>query len=94
MKFSITSHSGFTASTRLGDSVDLLWQRLGAIHDGVSFAKDRSEIVATWGEDVPASTTADERAEVARRAILDILREVCERAPELELDWFAVGVIH
>lgn len=94
MKFRITSHSGFTASTRLANAVDLLWQRLGAIHDEVSFAKVGSEITATWGEDVPASLKPDERAEIGRRAVLDIVRGVCERAPELELDWFAVGVFH
>jgi len=33
----------------------------------------------------------DEREEVGRLAVLDILQEVCERAPELTLDWFAVS---
>lgn len=93
MKFKITSHSGFTASMRLTSVVDLLWQRLGAVHDEVSFAKVGSEISATWEGDVPASMTPDERAELGRRAVLDIVREVCKRAPELESDWFAVGVV-
>jgi hypothetical protein len=33
----------------------------------------------------------DERAELGRRAILDIVIGVCERAPELNSDWFAVS---
>jgi hypothetical protein len=70
--------------------MDLLWQRLGASHDEASFAKVGHEITATWGKDVP-SMARDEHAEIGRRAILDIVRDVCERAPELELDWFAVS---
>jgi hypothetical protein len=74
--------------------MDLLWQRLSASHGETSFAKVGPEIEATWGEDVPASMERDERAEIGRRAVLDIVRDVCERAPELELDWFAVGFFH
>jgi len=46
------------------------------------------------GEDLPASMERDERAEIGRRAVLDIVCDVCESAPELELDWFAVGFFH
>lgn len=34
--------------------------------------------------------TRDERVEIGRRAVLDALDEVCERAPGLKLDWYAV----
>jgi hypothetical protein len=34
----------------------------------------------------------DVRAELGHRAVLGIVRKVCERAPELEWDWFAVGI--
>jgi hypothetical protein len=71
--------------------MDLLWQRLGASHDEASFAKVGPEITATWGEDVPVSMERDERAEIGRRAVLDIVIDVCERAPELNSDWFAVS---
>jgi hypothetical protein len=71
--------------------MDLLWQRLDRSHDGASFARVGPEISATWGEDVPSSMERDERAELGRRAVLRILRDVCEGAPELELDWFAVS---
>jgi hypothetical protein len=74
--------------------MDLLWERLEACHDEASFARVGHEICATWGEDVPPSMERHERAELGRHAVLRILREVCERPPELELDWFAVGFFH
>lgn len=74
--------------------MDLLWQRLGASHDDASFAKVGPEITATWGEDAPASMERDERAEIGRLAVLEIVRDVCERTPELQLDWFAIGFFH
>jgi hypothetical protein len=80
-------------STRPANAIDLLWQRLGASHDEVSFAKVGDEIRATWGEDVPVSMERDERAEIGRRAVLDIVRDACERTPELELDWFAFSAL-
>jgi hypothetical protein len=91
MKLRITPHSGFAASRRPADAMDLLWERLEACHDEASFGRVGHEICATWGEDVPASMDRHERAELGRHAVLRILREVCERPPELELDWFAVG---
>jgi hypothetical protein len=91
VKFRIAPHAGFASSTRPANAVDLLWQRLGSSHDEASFARvGPDEISAAWGEDALA-VSGDERAEVGRRAVLEIVRDVCERAPELELDWFAVG---
>ena len=91
MKFRITSHTGFRGSTRPPDALELLAEQLGARRDDVSFARVGSEIVATWGEDVPSSMERDERAEIGRGVIFEIVRDVCERTPELRLDWFAVG---
>jgi hypothetical protein len=72
--------------------MDLLWQGLDSGHDEASFRKVGDEIRATWGEDGPASVERDlERAEVGRRAILNIVIAVCERTPELNSDWFAVS---
>jgi hypothetical protein len=34
--------------------------------------------------------TQDERVEIGRHEVLGIIADVCERAPGLELDWFAV----
>jgi len=70
--------------------MDLLWQRLGRRRDETSFTKVGSEIRATWGADLSSSMERDERAEIGRRAVLEIVRDVCEQSPELELDWFAV----
>jgi hypothetical protein len=71
--------------------MDLLWERLDARNDETSFTKVGAEIRATWGEDAPASMERDERYELGRRAVLDIVIGVCERAPELKSDWFAVS---
>lgn len=88
MRFKITHHSGFAAPA---DALDLLWARLGANRDGVSFAKVGREIRAMTKEDAPVSMTRDERTEIGRRAVLDIVRDACDGAPELKSDWFAVS---
>jgi hypothetical protein len=89
--FAITLHSGSTAPA---DALDLLWQRLDEYRgDDARFAKVDAQIRATWGEDAPISMERDEREQIGRRAVLDVVCEVCERAPELEADWFAVGAL-
>ena len=35
--------------------------------------------------------TQDERTETGRRMILDIVRDVCEVTPGLDVDWFAIS---
>lgn len=90
VKFKIGPHRGFTASTRPANAIDLLWQRLGASRDDVRFARTGTEITASW-EGEPPSSALEERAEIGRLVVLEIVRQVCENAPELELDWFAVG---
>jgi hypothetical protein len=75
------------------DALDLLWQRLDSKHDDVRFAKVDAEIRATWGEDASISIERDEREEIGRRAVLDIVCDICERAPGLKSDWFAVSVL-
>jgi hypothetical protein len=73
------------------DALDLLWQHLGSERGQMSFQKRTGEITVIPGEDEPVSMTRDERVHIGRRAVLDILREVCEEAPELRSDWFAVS---
>jgi len=73
------------------DALDQLWQHLGSERAEVCFARLDSEITATTGEDAPVSMTRDERVHIGRHAVLDIVREVCEEAPELRSDWFAVS---
>ncbi|HWX97433.1 MAG TPA: hypothetical protein VNZ01_11360 [Solirubrobacteraceae bacterium] len=88
MNFRITRHSGFAAPE---NALDLLWERLDSLHDGAAFVRGRSEIRATWGIDIPIAMERDEREELGRTAILDIVRGACEQAPGLKSDWFAVG---
>jgi hypothetical protein len=88
VNFRITRHSGWSAPE---DAIDLLWERLGRKREETSFAKGRAEIRATWGIDVPVAMERDEREQLGRIAILEIVRGVCEQAPELKADWFAVS---
>ena len=52
-----------------------------------------AEIRATSAEALGDSTTRETRVEVERQAIVELIRDVCERAPELESDWFAVSYL-
>jgi len=73
--------------------MELLLRRLGAQADDISFAMVRDGITATSPESDGDSTTREIRVEVERQAIVDLIRDVCERAPELESDWFAVSYL-
>jgi hypothetical protein len=88
VNFSITRHSGFAAPE---NALELLWERLGSSREEASFVRGRTEIRATWGIDIPVVMERDERDQLGRYAILDIVRGVCEQAPELRADWFAVS---
>jgi hypothetical protein len=78
--------------------MDLLWQRLGpgggTIDDEASFARVGDQIWVTWGPEVAASPERRERSEIGRSAVMEIVRQACSDAQELEFDWFAVGFIH
>jgi hypothetical protein len=86
--FGITRHSGSAAPA---DALDLLWERLRPSREEASFARGRTEIRATWGIDIPVAVERDEREELGRTAVLDIVRRACEQAPALKTDWFAVS---
>lgn len=88
VKFRITPHSTFKPPD---DALELLWQRLGASRDEVSFAKVGAEIKASVEDDAPVAMTRDERVDISRRAVLGIVVDVCDGAPELKSDWFAVA---
>jgi hypothetical protein len=88
VQFRITHHSGFAAPA---DALDLLSARVGAQHQGVSFAQVGRVIRVTTSEEPTVSTTRDERIEIGRRAVLAVVREVCDGSPELKSDWFAVS---
>jgi hypothetical protein len=88
MRFKITFHSGHKPPA---NALDLLAPRLGARREEVAFVRVGAEIWATVEADAPVSMTQDERADIGRRAVLDVVREVCEGAPDLNSDWFAVS---
>jgi hypothetical protein len=88
VRFKITPHSAFKPPE---DALDLLWSRLGPRREEVSFIKVGEEIKASTDVDAPVAMTSDERVDSGRRAVLEIVVEVCEGAPELRSDWFAVG---
>lgn len=89
MKFRITRHSTSSSPT---DALDLLSERLGPKREEVFFAFVGGEIRATIrDDDAPVAMTHDERTDIGRRAVLEVLSDVCERVPELKLDWYAVS---
>jgi hypothetical protein len=85
--YQITRHSGFAAPD---DALDLLWASLGARHEDALFSKGVREIRARWTVDVPVAMESNERQELGRAAIFEIVRTVCERTPGLRADWYAV----
>jgi hypothetical protein len=87
VQFVITIHSGQAAPP---DAIDLLARRLGARQDEASFAQVGREIDVTWGESEGSVATRHERVEPERRKILEMVRDVCDRAAELQSDWFAI----
>jgi hypothetical protein len=89
VNFRITRHSGFSAPE---NALDLLWERLGSGREGVTFARGGREIRARWGDDAPVSMERDEREEIGRSTVLEIVKDICERTPGLKADWFAVSV--
>jgi hypothetical protein len=88
MRFRITRHA--TASPP-EDALDRLTALIGTRREDISFARVGKEIRADLDRDEPVAMTHDERADIGRRAVLEIVEEICERTPELNLDWFAVS---
>ncbi len=88
MKFKITIHARSGAPP---DAMDLLWERLGTKRDDVGFSRPGVAIIATWMSEAPVTMERDERKDVGRRAVWDIVNDVCEGAPGLRASWFAVS---
>jgi len=55
------------------------------------FSTVAGEIVARLDRDDAISMTRDERIEIGRQMVLGVVGEICERSPDLKLDWFAVS---
>jgi len=90
MGFRVTRHAAMTPPDR---AMSLLCERIPKRCDDVCFSISGDEIGASLERDGSVSVTSDERVEIGRRAVLDALEEVCERAPELSLDWYAVAPV-
>jgi hypothetical protein len=57
----------------------------------VAFTSAGPKIRATWGAEVSSSMPQADRLEAGRRAVLEIVNEVCDRSPELQSKWYAVS---
>lgn len=88
MRFTVTKH---TAVKPPEEAVEMLSSQIPARRQDVAFSRIGGEIRARVDRDDAVWMTTDERVEIGRKAVLDILREVCERSPELKLDWFAIS---
>jgi hypothetical protein len=88
MKFRITRHS--TASPP-PDALDLLGAHVERRFADVRFTHVGPEIRANVSREDALGHTSDELSEIERREVLELVGEICERAPELKLDWYAVS---
>jgi hypothetical protein len=88
MQFRITTHSGHDAPPA---AVDELLAVLGARRGSGRFYKVGREIRATWGDVESGGRDRPERMELARQQLLELIRAICEAAPALDADWYAVG---
>ncbi len=88
MKFKITTHSGHDAPP---DAVDQLLAHLGTQRSNGRFNKVGSEIRVTWQDAEVSGWDRPERMELEREELLQLLQATCDRVPELDADWYAIG---
>lgn len=63
-----------------------------ARRDDVIFSTTGGEIFARLDRDEESwSMTRDEQIEVGREAVLRVVGEICDRSPDLKIDWYAVS---
>ncbi|HEV2980850.1 MAG TPA: hypothetical protein VGX51_05425 [Solirubrobacteraceae bacterium] len=91
--YTITPHLGSSRPRWNAEAMDLLWHRLDLSRRDTAFLKVGTEITATWKLDSPIPVERDELVQLGRLAVLEIVRDVCRRAPELEFDWFAISPV-
>lgn len=87
MQFKVTKHGSVSPPH---DALDLLAEPIAGRRGDAYFKRAGSCIAARLDRDDPVAMTQDERAEIGRRAVLEIIGDVCERTPGLKLDWYAV----
>jgi len=88
MRFRITRHASASPPEH---ALDLLAERMGSRSEDVRFVRIGPMITASLDRDDPVAMTQDERTDIGRREVLGAVADICERAPELKLDWFAVS---
>jgi hypothetical protein len=88
MRFKIAIHSGSGAPP---DAIERLARSLGYGQEETVFEPAGDAIFASWGEDAPVAMVRDEREEIGRRTVLDMVEAACDRSPELSFDWYAVS---
>lgn len=71
--------------------MDLLIERIPSRSEDVRFSKVGREVRALLDREDAVWMTQDERTAIGRRAVLEAVADVCDRAPELMLDWYAVS---
>ncbi len=88
MRFRVTRHAAVKPPEGV---LDLLSERIPARREDVMFSKVGGEIRARLDREDSAWRTEDERSEIDREAVLQAVGQVCERSPDLKLDWYAVS---
>ena len=86
--FRITRHSALAPPDH---AMSLLYERLPSCSEDVCFSMTGGEIGASLDREESISETNDERVEIGRRAVLGALEEICDGAPELKPEWYAVS---
>ncbi len=88
MTFRITQHARHDAPP---DAVDRLLAQLQGRRSNGRFRKVGSEIRVSWGHGEGSAWERPERQELEREEVLQLLRDTCDGASELQVDWYAVG---
>ncbi|MHB8531798.1 MAG: hypothetical protein ACYDC2_03660 [Solirubrobacteraceae bacterium] len=73
------------------NALDLLGELIAGRREDAYFKRAGSYISARLDREVPIAMTQDERTEIGRRVVLEIIGDVCDRTPGMKLEWYAVG---
>jgi hypothetical protein len=91
MEFRITPHTAYGAPV---DAIESLWPHLETADVAdAAFARSPEGITASWGYDDASRTIREELTVRERREVLEAVCDVCDRAPGLESDWYAISPV-
>jgi hypothetical protein len=92
MEFRITTHTAYGAPA---DAIASLWPHLETadVADGAFARGPEEQITASWGYGDASQTVREELMFRERREVLEAVCEVCDRAPGLESDWYAISPV-